>query len=276
MRQTTFGPYIAETEQERQFSRRLRLLDSKEGVSKLVEWLITTDYFVAPASSKYHGAYRGGLLEHSLAVAEYMEQSMYLDRNLKNIEYTPEDLASAIFVALFHDVCKVDRYMLQDDGSYKIKDDYPYGHGEYSVYLINKHMQLTDEEAIAIRYHMGPWENTDKRVLSDVYNKYPLAWRLHLADMWASKTNEMPSDSHENWLKQKMAEGWVYGPIKDPEKKEHPCCVPYEELPPEQKIKDTIFIDIVHAAAIALCGGIIVRGQHEIDLQKGLFGGGNG
>lgn len=192
MNKNIVGSIIANTEQECSFARRLRGLGIREGIDRLIEWLISTDYFTAPASSKYHGATKGGLLAHSLAVAEYIEQSMYLDRNLKNIEQTSDELASAILVGLFHDVCKVNRYMLQDDGSYKIKDDYPYGHGEYSVYLINKHMQLTDEEAIAIRYHMGPWEKTtDNYVLSKVYDTYPLAWRLHLADMWASKTEYM-------------------------------------------------------------------------------------
>lgn len=56
-----------------------------------------------------------------------------------------------------------------------------------------------------------------------------------------------PSDSHESWLREKYADGWKLGPVKDPEKKEHPCCVPYAELPPEQQAKDAIFLSIVRA-----------------------------
>jgi hypothetical protein len=50
-----------------------------------------------------------------------------------------------------------------------------------------------------------------------------------------------PSSSHESWLKQKEEDGWKYGEVKDPEKKEHPCFVPYEQLPTEQKAKDYLF-----------------------------------
>lgn len=58
-----------------------------------------------------------------------------------------------------------------------------------------------------------------------------------------------PSGSHENWLRVKVADGWKHGPVKDPEKKEHPCCVPYDELPSEQKAKDYIFTAIVKTMA---------------------------
>ena len=54
-----------------------------------------------------------------------------------------------------------------------------------------------------------------------------------------------PSQSHNNWLKEKLAEGWKYGPVKDPTLKEHPCCIPYDQLPKEQKAKDFIFSAIV-------------------------------
>ena len=60
------------------------------------------------------------------------------------------------------------------------------------------------------------------------------------------------SGSHENWLKEKAADGWVYGEVKDPEKKEHPCCVPYEDLPTEQKVKDALFVGVVRALKVLL------------------------
>ncbi len=61
-----------------------------------------------------------------------------------------------------------------------------------------------------------------------------------------------PEQSHEGWLKEKNEAGWAYGPVKDPEKKEHPCFVPYSDLPEAQKLKDTIFILVVRAMAEAL------------------------
>lgn len=66
--------------------------------------------------------------------------------------------------------------------------------------------------------------------------------------------NAPPSASHENWLKEKAAAGWKYGPVKDPEKKEHPCFVPYDQLPAEQKYKDYLFRSIVHALNVDLSG----------------------
>lgn len=63
-----------------------------------------------------------------------------------------------------------------------------------------------------------------------------------------------PRESHESWLLEKRATGWKWGPTKDPEKKEHPCCVPYDELPPEQKAKDGIFVSVVRAMLTAAAG----------------------
>lgn len=60
-----------------------------------------------------------------------------------------------------------------------------------------------------------------------------------------------PEQSHESWLREKTETGWKYGPVKDPEKKEHPCFVPYADLPPEQKAKDHIFTAVVRAVALA-------------------------
>ena len=66
--------------------------------------------------------------------------------------------------------------------------------------------------------------------------------RFHLANPDAA-----PSHSHEEWLKEKEATGWKYGPVKDPDKKEHPCFVPYDQLPAEQQAKDALFIAVVKA-----------------------------
>lgn len=75
--------------------------------------------------------------------------------------------------------------------------------------------------------------------------------KFHLETLRAGGT-PIPEASHVSWLKQKLSEGWKYGPVKDPEKKEHPCCVPYAELPASQKAKDYLFSAIVHA--LYACG----------------------
>ena len=69
-------------------------------------------------------------------------------------------------------------------------------------------------------------------------------------DMHLAKPDATPEQSHESWLAQKLAEGWKHGPVKDAEKKEHPCCVPYADLPAEQKAKDYLFRGVVHALKV--------------------------
>jgi hypothetical protein len=71
--------------------------------------------------------------------------------------------------------------------------------------------------------------------------------RFHLAN-----PNAGPEGSHENWMRDKLADGWVYGETKDPEAKTHPCMVPYNELPEEQRVKDSLFVAIVHTLAPAI------------------------
>lgn len=63
---------------------------------------------------------------------------------------------------------------------------------------------------------------------------------------------DTPEQSHESWLAEKAATGWKYGPVKNPEAKEHPCFVPYAELPPEQQRKDHVYVAVVRAVIAAL------------------------
>lgn len=167
----------------------------KEGIDKLLESLEKTDFYKAPASTKYHGNYEGGLLEHSLNVYDYLSKSECLvDRDKK------ED--SIKIVSLFHDLCKVNLYTTQmrnvknENGVwekipyYTIRDDrLALGHGEQSIYILMKYIDLTDEEASAINWHMGGFDlrvKSGSYDLSIVYSKYPLALELHLADMRAT------------------------------------------------------------------------------------------
>ena len=112
---------------------------TRPGADKLLEWLKSTDFFTAPASTRFHGAYPGGLVKHSLNVY----YALLGNFNLRGL-YSPQTQA---IVALLHDVCKAN-YYAGEYPDYTVKDQMPMGHGEKSVYLVMKHMELTDDEAL--------------------------------------------------------------------------------------------------------------------------------
>ena len=169
----------------------------REGANKLLEYLEKSDFFSAPASTRFHGSYPGGLVEHSLNVYDCLVS--YLERprvkELYKIEATAENLA---IVSLLHDLCKVNTYkpgtrnikdekgVWQQVASYEYNDKLPYGHGEKSVYIISGYMKLTREEAFAIRYHMGFSGTEDIRQISAAFEMFPLSFALSLADMEAT------------------------------------------------------------------------------------------
>ena len=171
----------------------------REGADKMWEYLTSasSDFFTSPASARFHGAYEGGLLDHSLNV--YVCLCDYLSRerakNLYNMNFSDETLA---IVALLHDVCKINCYKqgyrnVKDETgtwqrvpTFEFDDKMPYGHGEKSVYIINGYMRLSREEAFAIRYHMGFSGVEDARSVGQAFEMYPLAFALSVADMEAT------------------------------------------------------------------------------------------
>ena len=171
----------------------------REGSDKLLEYLSSEncDFFDAPASTRYHGANRGGLVQHSINVYECLKDYLSRERaqKLYNMNYSDESIA---IVSLLHDICKVGIYRtsyrnVKDENGvwnrvpfYEIHDEMPYGHGEKSVYVISGFMRLTREEAFAIRYHMGFSGIEDKRDIGYVLENFPLAMALNVADMEAS------------------------------------------------------------------------------------------
>lgn len=159
----------------------------RPGAAACLEYLEKeTDYFTAPASRKHHGAFPGGLLVHNVNVCEELLQLLpiYFGKNTNR--------ESAIVAALLHDVCKCNFYEQTGDG-YTIRDTLPIGHGEKSLYMIARTgMQLTDEEAAAIRWHMGAYGDPDKlQTLGQAFDRYPLALFLHMADMIAAHYIEL-------------------------------------------------------------------------------------
>lgn len=166
----------------------------RAGAAELLEWLESTDFFTAPASTKYHGNYPGGLVEHSLNV--YYELI-----GGGRVAGVPTAESYAI-VALLHDICKADYYaestkrQKNSDGvwetvpCYTVREKFPFGHGEKSAFLVQRYMALTDAEALAIRWHMGAYDDAAKggsRVLSEAMEKTPLVYALHAADMRATQ-----------------------------------------------------------------------------------------
>ncbi len=173
---------------------------TREGADKLLEYLLSpsSDFFTAPASARFHGSYKGGLLEHSLNVYDCLNDYLSRERvkELYGMNYTEESIA---IVSLLHDLCKVDCYkegtrnVKGPDGvwksvpTYEFCDNLPYGHGEKSVYIITGFMKLTREEAFAIRYHMGFSSQTDDvRNVGSAFEMFPLAFALSCADMEAT------------------------------------------------------------------------------------------
>ena len=169
----------------------------RDGADKLMEYLLSSDFFRAPASTRFHGSYEGGLVEHSVNVYECLRD--YLSRprakELYGLNFSEETVA---IVALLHDLCKVGVYK---PGTRNVKDDFgkwqsvptftfedslPYGHGEKSVYIISGYMRLTRDEAFAIRYHMGFSGNEDAASVGKALEKFPLAFAVSVADMEAT------------------------------------------------------------------------------------------
>ena len=171
----------------------------REGASALLDYLCSehSDFFTAPASTRYHGAYEGGLLEHSLNVYDCLCDQLARQRVKEQygISYSEESIA---IVALLHDLCKVNFYKVsmrnvKDETGhwvsapyYTIEDTLPYGHGEKSVYIISGYMRLTRDEAFAIRYHMGFSGPEDANQVGRALEMFPLGSFLFMADMEAS------------------------------------------------------------------------------------------
>ena len=170
----------------------------REGSEGLLDYLQNkSDFFTAPASAKFHGAYAGGLCDHSVNVyhclREYLERERV--KELYGLDYGEESIAIA---ALLHDVCKIGCYktgtrnVKGPDGKWQAvptffyEDPLPYGHGEKSVYILSGFMRLTREEAMAIRWHMGFSGSEDARIVGQAFQQYPLAFALSVADMEAT------------------------------------------------------------------------------------------
>lgn len=187
----------------------------RDSADAMLDWLERgTDFFTAPSSTKYHGAHPGGLLVHSLNVYHRLRDIVIRDLAGKEdpgkCRLSEEQEETVAIIALLHDVCKVGCYHLEtkrrknketgrweDYQGYVFRDPLPLGHGEKSLFLIERHMDLTTEEALAIRWHMGAYDNAakaDLRALSAAMAATPWVWRLQEADMCAAWVDEREAE----------------------------------------------------------------------------------
>ena len=167
---------------------------SRPGAQLLLDWLATTDFYTAPASTRFHGACECGLVMHSINVYNVLMSRFYTEEDNKE---------SFTLVSLLHDLCKANYYKsgfrnVKNDAtgqwekvpSYSVQDAFPFGHGEKSAFLVQRFMLLTDAEALAIRWHMGAYDDAAKggsKVLSAAMAATPLVYALHAADMRAEQ-----------------------------------------------------------------------------------------
>lgn len=184
-------------------------IGDREGKEELKNWLLSegNDFFTAPASTKFHGAYVGGLCEHSLDVyhmavklANAMEDDIkHQYQALGNRKYEKEQFMESLTIAaLFHDLCKVNFYsqsfrnvknkvtgVWESVPYYTIDERFPFGgHGSKSVYILQYYLRdLKKEEAIAINCHMGFSDaQNNVNTIAQSFHFSPLAWIVHIAD----------------------------------------------------------------------------------------------
>lgn len=232
----------------------------RDGIDNLMEWVEhETDFFTAPASTRYHGSYEGGLVEHSLNVYDRLvwEMENTVGAGWQEI-YSPESIA---IIALFHDLCKIDRYVItekwrkDENGDWEAYEAYEYnkekaemGHGAQSVFYLQKFIQLTELEAQAIFWHMGAYDISPYATLaacSETFKWNPLAFLTHRADMAATYVTENEAfvygegtDEEEVKVEEeKPAKKTAHRGRKAPEKDPDP--VDEDEEPEDEKPKPT-------------------------------------
>ena len=193
----------------------------RPGKDRLMEYIRKSDFYKAPASTKYHLCCEGGLLLHSLNVLAALQTIMHptdagdgtWEYNVAGKAVAFENWESMVIMALLHDICKTNFYSVstrnvknEETGKwekqpfYTVLDKMPLGHGAKSAMIIKEYMKLTSEEMYAIWWHMGFSGTEDTLTLSQAIQNYPIIWALHSADMMASnfmegdKGNKPPFD----------------------------------------------------------------------------------
>ncbi|MDR0461880.1 MAG: HD domain-containing protein [Christensenellaceae bacterium] len=188
---------------KKQFEDAFRENITRDGANKLFDYLASTDFFTAPASTKFHSNHSGGLAEHSLKTYTRFCKMLKLEHGEKWFD-DPAHRETAAIIALLHDVCKINCYKIETRNVkvggewvqkpyYGFDDPLPYGHGEKSVYIISDYIKLTREEAFAINWHMGGFDarNLDgKFTVATAFTMFPIAVLFHAADLLTTYLDE--------------------------------------------------------------------------------------
>lgn len=179
------------------------------GVEALIEYLMKSDFFEAPASTRYHMSEAGGLCKHSLNVYERLIREV--ESEYGSVNNSPYSLSTITIVSLLHDLCKVNFYKVssrnvknEETGKwekvpyYAIEDQLPIPHSFKSQYIARSYLKLTRVESLAIMSHMGAFDSTVKggdSSIMKIFEQCPLAFLLHVADMKATNLDEVkPAD----------------------------------------------------------------------------------
>lgn len=187
---------------------RLLFSTKRPGIEKLVEYIRKTDFYTAPASTKYHGCHEGGLLEHSLNVYKCLMAKKNSETWREVFQNTTDE--NIIITALLHDLCKTNFYVVEmknkkvysETGTkmdsngrydwvsvpgYSIEDKNPMGHGEKSVIMIMNFIKLVPNETYGILFHMGfTLPKEEWNTLSAAIQKHPFILAVHEADLEAT------------------------------------------------------------------------------------------
>lgn len=187
----------------------------RPGMDKLLEYIQKSDFYKAPASTRYHLSVPGGLLQHSLNVLDALRSILIQRPDGDGWLYTvggttvaevPEE--SVIITALLHDICKTHFYTVSTRNAknektgkwekvpyYTVDDKMPLGHGSKSAMIIKQYMELTSPEMYAIWHHMGFTDGADPLTVGQAIDKYPFVLALQTADMMASHFMEATGDN---------------------------------------------------------------------------------
>jgi len=228
----------------------------RPGIDKLMAYIRKSDFYTAPASTKYHLSCEGGLLQHSLNVLDALREMMTKENDGQHEDGTPKIAyhyaaagrfvttipeESLIIIALLHDICKTYFYTVSTRNAkneqtgkwekvpyFTVSDKMPLGHGAKSAMIIKQYMELTTPEMYAIWWHMGFTDTSDTITLTQAIGQYPIIWALHTADMMASYFME---DEKSNKAQFEASE--ESAPVDDPadgfdEAAEFQEAIPYE------------------------------------------------
>lgn len=194
----------AEMSYKDEFIKLFKEKIKRDGADAVLSWLESSDFFSAPASTRFHLAEEGGLVQHSINVFKNLANEVWLYERKTGQKYSPETVA---IVALLHDICKANFYKVdkknvknakgnwEEVPYYTVNDTFPYGHGEKSVMMLMQlGLYLSTEEMMAIRWHMGGFDDAVKGgsySMNAACEKYPLVVLLQVSDMKATYIDEV-------------------------------------------------------------------------------------